>query len=65
MASNRPYVGFFQLIEAQRGANARRVVDGLFGHAQMTDFHLFLGANDAGAFHHVAQLADIARPAIA
>ncbi|MOA43497.1 hypothetical protein D3C78_1656600 [compost metagenome] len=62
---HRADVGFFQFVEAQCGADARRIVDRLLGHAQVTDFDFFLWADDAGAFDHVAQFADVARPAIA
>src|SRR5450830_1534356 len=57
-------MGFFQLVQAQRGADTRCAVGRLFGHAQVADLHAFLGADDAGAFDHVAQLTDIAGPTV-
>src|SRR5450830_1067791 len=55
---------FLQFVQAQRRADTGGIVGRLFGHPEVDDFDLFLRADNARAFHHVAQLADIARPTV-
>lgn len=57
-------MGAFQFIQAQCRANARGIAGRLFGHAQVADFDALLGTDDARPLDHVAQFADVARPAV-
>jgi hypothetical protein len=57
-------MGFLQFVQAQLGADPRRAARRLLAEAEVGDADPLLGADDAGPFDDVAQLADIARPGV-
>ena len=65
VASTAPMCAFSSSSRLSAAPMRGALLTGLFGHAQVADLHAFLRADDARPLHHVAQFANVARPAVA